>query len=155
MLSRAHSSRDHCSILKYVIVGDAAVGKSCLLVRLTDDKFANAEPTLGVEFGSKILTVGDEGKRVKVQCECHPGVQQRGHCCGRPPSQPSSTAALLGLGRREARMRAVEEKAARGESIADSRLGHGRHRVVPLHHALVLPRRGGRPARVRRDTARE
>lgn len=73
MLSRAHASRSRSypalSILKYVIVGDAAVGKSCLLVRLTDDKFASAEPTLGVEFGSKILTVGDEGKRVKVQCE--------------------------------------------------------------------------------------
>lgn len=69
MLARAHASRPDYSILKYVIVGDAAVGKSCLLVRLTDDKFANAEPTLGVEFGSKILTVGDEGKRVKVQCE--------------------------------------------------------------------------------------
>lgn len=69
MLSRAHASRPPDSILKYVIVGDAAVGKSCLLVRLTDDKFANAEPTLGVEFGSKILTVGDEGKRVKVQCK--------------------------------------------------------------------------------------
>lgn len=70
MLSRAHASRaSDVSILKYVIVGDAAVGKSCLLVRLTDDRFAAAEPTLGVEFGSKILTVGDAGKRVKVQCE--------------------------------------------------------------------------------------
>lgn len=57
------------SILKYVIVGDAAVGKSCLLVRLTDDKFAASEPTLGVEFGSRILSVGENGKRVKVQCK--------------------------------------------------------------------------------------
>jgi Ras-related protein Rab-2A/Rab family protein len=54
-----------------VIVGDSAVGKSSLLVRLTDDRFAEngTEPTLGVEFGSRILTVGDEGRRVKVQCE--------------------------------------------------------------------------------------
>lgn len=57
------------SILKYVIVGDAAVGKSSILIRLTDDRFATTEPTLGVEFGSRILSVGDEGKRVKVQCE--------------------------------------------------------------------------------------
>ncbi|WOO79747.1 Ras-related protein RABB1b [Vanrija pseudolonga] len=55
-------------ILKYVIVGDAAVGKSCLLVRLTDDRFSASEPTLGVEFGSRILSVGENGKRVKVQC---------------------------------------------------------------------------------------
>jgi Ras-related protein Rab-2A/Rab family protein len=55
--------------LKYVIVGDSAVGKSSLLVRLTDDRFSATEPTLGVEFGSRVLTVGEEGKRVKVQCE--------------------------------------------------------------------------------------
>jgi GTPase SAR1 family protein len=55
--------------LKYVIVGDSAVGKSSLLVRLTDDRFSTTEPTLGVEFGSRVLTVGEEGKKVKVQCE--------------------------------------------------------------------------------------
>lgn len=58
-----------CSILKYVIVGDSAVGKSSILIRLTDDRFSTTEPTLGVEFGSRILSVGDEGKKVKVQCE--------------------------------------------------------------------------------------
>ena len=57
------------SILKFVIVGDSAVGKSSLLVRLTDDRFSMTEPTLGVEFGSRILSVGEEGKKVKVQCE--------------------------------------------------------------------------------------
>jgi len=50
-------------------VGDSAVGKSSILVRLTDDRFASTEPTLGVEFGSRILNVGAEGKKVKVQCE--------------------------------------------------------------------------------------
>lgn len=59
-----------CSILKYVIVGDSAVGKSSLLVRLTDDRFSEAgtEPTLGVEFGSRILDCG-RGRKVKVQCK--------------------------------------------------------------------------------------
>lgn len=57
------------SILKYVIVGDASVGKSSLMVRLTDDRFGQSEPTLGVEFAARIINVGDEGKRVKVQCE--------------------------------------------------------------------------------------
>lgn len=55
-------------ILKYVLIGDSSVGKSSLLVRLTDDRFDLTEPTLGVEFGSRILTVGEQGKRVKVQC---------------------------------------------------------------------------------------
>ena len=45
------------------------MGKSSILVRLTDDRFSTTEPTLGVEFGSRILTVGEEGKKVKVQCE--------------------------------------------------------------------------------------
>ncbi|WVR04522.1 hypothetical protein IAU60_001526 [Kwoniella sp. DSM 27419] len=55
-------------ILKYVLIGDSATGKSSLLVRLTDDRFDLTEPTLGVEFGSRIISVGEDGKRVKVQC---------------------------------------------------------------------------------------
>jgi GTPase SAR1 family protein len=54
-----------------VIIGDSAVGKSSILLRLTDDRFVETEPTLGVEFGSRILDVGSGsgGKKVKVQCE--------------------------------------------------------------------------------------
>ena len=69
--------------------GDAAVGKSSLLVRLTDQRFlANPDPTvsteypevalsflmdrfwtqLGVEFGSKLITIPEEEKVVKLQC---------------------------------------------------------------------------------------
>ncbi|CAK5277898.1 unnamed protein product [Mycena citricolor] len=45
-------------VLKFIITGDAAVGKSSLLVRLTDQRFlTNPDPTLGVEFGSKMLTL--------------------------------------------------------------------------------------------------
>ncbi|KIY49065.1 rab GTPase [Fistulina hepatica ATCC 64428] len=56
-------------VLKFIITGDAAVGKSSLLVRLTDQRFlANPDPTLGVEFGSKLITLPDEGKVVKLQC---------------------------------------------------------------------------------------
>ncbi|KAJ7644965.1 ras-domain-containing protein [Roridomyces roridus] len=57
-------------VLKFIITGDAAVGKSSLLVRLTDQRFlANPDPTLGVEFGSKLLTLpGPEGTVVKLQC---------------------------------------------------------------------------------------
>ncbi|KAF5378326.1 hypothetical protein D9615_008724 [Tricholomella constricta] len=56
-------------VLKFIITGDAAVGKSSLLVRLTDQRFlANPDPTLGVEFGSKLITIPDENKIVKLQC---------------------------------------------------------------------------------------
>ncbi|EJD05766.1 ras-domain-containing protein [Fomitiporia mediterranea MF3/22] len=56
-------------VLKFIICGDAAVGKSSLLVRLTDQRFlANPDPTLGVEFGSKLIYIPDEDKTVKLQC---------------------------------------------------------------------------------------
>ena len=89
------------------ILGDAAVGKSSLLIQLTDQRFlANPDPTvrfisflerpsvscwnvnppvllpfffpsyldtgfyqLGVEFGSKLITLPDDNKVVKLQCE--------------------------------------------------------------------------------------
>ncbi|KAA1469309.1 ras-domain-containing protein [Dentipellis sp. KUC8613] len=56
-------------VLKFIITGDAAVGKSSLLIRLTDQRFlANPDPTLGVEFGSKLITIPEENKVVKLQC---------------------------------------------------------------------------------------
>ncbi|KAK7693854.1 hypothetical protein QCA50_003427 [Cerrena zonata] len=56
-------------VLKFIITGDASVGKSSLLVRLTDQRFlANPDPTLGVEFGSKLITISEENKVVKLQC---------------------------------------------------------------------------------------
>jgi len=56
-------------VFKFVITGDAAVGKSSLLTQLTDQRFlANPDPTLGVEFGSKLITLPDDDKVVKLQC---------------------------------------------------------------------------------------
>ncbi|KAG6331567.1 hypothetical protein ID866_7520 [Astraeus odoratus] len=56
-------------VLKFIITGDAAVGKSSLLVRLTDQRFlSNPDPTLGVEFGSKLIEIPEEGKLIKLQC---------------------------------------------------------------------------------------
>ncbi|KAG6371915.1 P-loop containing nucleoside triphosphate hydrolase protein [Boletus reticuloceps] len=56
-------------VLKFIITGDAGVGKSSLLVRLTDQRFmTNPDPTLGVEFGSKLIEIPEQGKIVKLQC---------------------------------------------------------------------------------------
>jgi len=56
-------------VLQFVIIGDASVGKSSLLVRLTDHRFlTNPDATLGVEFGSKLIYIPDEDKTVKLQC---------------------------------------------------------------------------------------
>ncbi|KWU41689.1 ras-domain-containing protein [Rhodotorula sp. JG-1b] len=58
-------------IQKQILLGDAACGKSSLLVRLTDDRFLqHSEPTIGVEFGSRIVEIkegDDAGKRIKLQ----------------------------------------------------------------------------------------
>ena len=55
---------DH--LFRYIIVGDMAVGKSCLLLQFTDNKFRHQhELTIGVEFGGK--TINLEGKAVKIQ----------------------------------------------------------------------------------------
>ncbi|GAA5856470.1 hypothetical protein JCM8547_008758 [Rhodosporidiobolus lusitaniae] len=58
-------------IQKQILLGDAACGKSSLLVRLTDDRFLqHSEPTIGVEFGSRIVELHDgedQGKRIKLQ----------------------------------------------------------------------------------------
>ena len=52
--------------VKLIIIGDANSGKSCLLEQFRAGRFyAGSTHTIGVEFASKIVTVGD--KRVKLQ----------------------------------------------------------------------------------------
>ena len=42
-------------VLRYIIIGDSSVGKSCILKRFTDNEFSNRyEVTVGVEFATKI-----------------------------------------------------------------------------------------------------
>ncbi|AXA48511.1 Rab family GTPase [Malassezia restricta] len=54
-------------ILKFIIIGDASVGKSSLLVRFTEDRFlVESDATIGIEFGSHIVTL-DSGERLKLQ----------------------------------------------------------------------------------------
>jgi len=53
-------------LFKFIIIGDAATGKSCLLHRFIDDQFkTESTHTIGVEFGSKIVEVG--GQSIKLQ----------------------------------------------------------------------------------------
>ena len=45
-------------LFKYIIIGDTAVGKSCLLLRFTQDEFRpDHDLTIGAEFGGKIIEV--------------------------------------------------------------------------------------------------
>lgn len=53
--------------LKFIIVGDSSVGKSCLLLQFTDKRFKLAHDiTIGVEFGSRLVAI-DPKVNVKLQ----------------------------------------------------------------------------------------
>ena len=51
-------------LCKFILIGDSSVGKSALLLRVTDDRFLaeEAEPTVGVEFGSVTIALTDGQK---------------------------------------------------------------------------------------------
>lgn len=52
-------------LFKVLIVGDSGVGKSCLLIRYTDDAFSDCHiATIGVDF--KIQTIQMDGKLIKL-----------------------------------------------------------------------------------------
>jgi len=41
-------------LLKFIVIGDTGVGKSCLVLKFTDNKMrTDHEVTIGIEFGSK------------------------------------------------------------------------------------------------------
>jgi len=53
-------------LFKLLLIGDSGVGKSCLLLRFSDDAFTPSFiTTIGIDF--KIRTVELEGKRIKLQ----------------------------------------------------------------------------------------
>lgn len=57
---------DYDYLFKYIVVGDAGVGKSCLLLQFTNKRFRTEHDiTIGVEFGHRLVDLED--KRVKLQ----------------------------------------------------------------------------------------
>ena len=53
-------------VFKFIIVGDTDVGKSCIVLRFTDNTFnAKTESTVGVEFGARTLFL--DKKTIKLQ----------------------------------------------------------------------------------------
>ena len=54
-------------LLKYIIIGDAAVGKSNLLLRYVHGQFKpEYQLTIGVEFGAKNLTISSKIFRIQI-----------------------------------------------------------------------------------------
>ena len=53
-------------LFKLLIIGESGVGKTCLLLRFTDDSFtANHLTTIGIDFKIKIINL--EGKLYRIQ----------------------------------------------------------------------------------------
>jgi len=53
-------------LFKYIIVGDTAVGKSCLLLQFSEKRFQPVHDiTIGVEFGSRTILIA--GNQIKLQ----------------------------------------------------------------------------------------
>ena len=60
----AKKNYDH--LLKLLLIGDSGVGKTCILLRYSDDNYSNVQTqTVGIDF--RIKTVELRGKRVKLQ----------------------------------------------------------------------------------------
>ena len=58
------SSYDY--LFKLILIGDAGIGKSCLLHQFLEGRFfPECAHTIGVEFGSRIISLN--GKRIKLQ----------------------------------------------------------------------------------------
>ena len=54
-------------LFKFIIIGDSNVGKSCLLLQFTDNRFRNDHDlTIGVEFGAKIVTIDEKPVRLQI-----------------------------------------------------------------------------------------
>lgn len=53
-------------LIKLLLIGDSSVGKSCLLLRFSDDMFTPSFiTTIGIDF--KIKTIELDGKKIKLQ----------------------------------------------------------------------------------------
>jgi small GTP-binding protein len=53
-------------LYRTIIVGDSCVGKSCLLLKFTENSFKEShDVTLGVEFGTRSISI--EGRPIKLQ----------------------------------------------------------------------------------------
>ena len=59
------SVKEHDYMIKMIIIGDASVGKTSLLLRFSEDFFQQSHlATLGIDF--KMKTVQLDGKNVKL-----------------------------------------------------------------------------------------
>ena len=62
----ARPSTQYDYLIKLLIIGDSGVGKTCFLLRFSEDNFNIPHlATIGIDF--KIKTIEVDGKQVKLQ----------------------------------------------------------------------------------------
>ena len=60
-------SKDYDYIFKIVLIGDTCVGKSCILVRFSDDVFVeNYVTTIGVDFRFKTMIINNKIAKIQI-----------------------------------------------------------------------------------------
>ena len=60
-------SLSYSYLLKYIIIGDSAVGKSNILLRYAHEKFnEDYQATIGVEFGAKNVEINNKTFRIQI-----------------------------------------------------------------------------------------
>jgi len=66
LVNNKTAEKEYDHLFKLLIIGDSGVGKSCLLLRFSDDVFTDSFiSTIGVDFKIKTITI--DGQRVKLQ----------------------------------------------------------------------------------------
>ena len=80
-------------LIKLMLIGDSAVGKSSLLLRFSDDTFdLSGTPTIGIDF--KLRTIDLDGKKIKLQLLDTAGESLRALCSAAcTPTQPAHNVA--------------------------------------------------------------
>eukprot|EP00438_Fugacium_kawagutii_P018109 Skav213743 [mRNA] locus=scaffold19:156092:169530:- [translate_table: standard] len=62
---------DYQHLFKFIIIGDEAVGKTCLLLQFTDKRYRTThQVTVGVEFGSRTVDVQGLASSAIARCRC-------------------------------------------------------------------------------------
>ena len=63
----SYKGKDYDYIFKIVLIGDTCVGKSCILVRFSDDVFIeNYVTTIGVDFRFKTMIVNNKIAKIQI-----------------------------------------------------------------------------------------
>jgi Ras-related protein Rab-1A len=70
-------------LLKDLLVGESGVGKSCLLLRYTDETFSNTFiSTIGVDFKMKKIRLNDRNVKLQIWDTAGQGSSREAQVCG-------------------------------------------------------------------------